>query len=141
MQAPVNRLLLPLLFVALTLVPLVCSLPAQALASEKAEGMPAGVEPSPLDNATQPPGDCTWIVGEWSWFTGDVKTFAADHTMSDPTGEWTGTWACVDPQSGTVVLDWNQGAFVDHLALDMAGSRLSGENQFGTPVWGERLTH
>ena len=85
------------------------------------------------------PAACLEIVGPWAWFTGDVKYFHADGTMDNGADQWSGTWTCTQTDTLNYVLDWNHGTYVDRLTMNSDGNRLSGGNQYGVEVWGERL--
>ena len=124
-------------------------LPAHPVLGEEAGKSPDLPATSPAEQAEPllerpdlPPA-CLEIVGQWSWFTGDVKHVHADGTMDNGGAEWTGAWTCALAADGdhalTFVLDWNNGTYIDRLTLSPDGARLSGGNQYGVEVWGERL--
>jgi len=77
------------------------------------------------------------IIGQWKWFTDETKTFHADGSITKD-----GTWRCVNPGGNPrkYVIVWFEGKFVDIVVLGNDGNRLSGWNDEGVQVSGERLS-
>jgi hypothetical protein len=87
-------------------------------------------------NATAKPVDskCKDISGLWHWFTGDTVAINANGTTQpSPTGIRS-DWTC---NGGVFVFKWSHG-YTDRLSLSADGTRLSGSNNVGIPVWGTR---
>jgi hypothetical protein len=74
---------------------------------------------------------CGAIPGVWQWFTGETVYFDPNGFAHDG---HPGYWRC---WGGRVVIHWSQGA-VDRLVLSPRGDYLSGFNQSGTQIWGQR---
>jgi hypothetical protein len=72
------------------------------------------------------------VVGEWRWFNGSSITIRPDGQITG-TNNQRGRWNREAP--GRYVLNWEEG-WVDRVGLE--GNRLSGTNQQGMPVSGER---
>ncbi len=77
------------------------------------------------------------IVGRWKWFTKETKTFHADGSITKD-----GNWRCVNPGHlpRKYVIVWSEGKFVDVMVLGNDGNRLSGRNDVGVEVFGDRLS-
>jgi hypothetical protein len=79
-------------------------------------------------------GSCAHVPGTWSWFVNGNVTFHANGTLTQ--GNLTGRWSC---QGGLVRISWSHG-FVDHVRVSVDGARMSGTNQHGHQVGGQRLS-
>jgi hypothetical protein len=66
---------------------------------------------------------CDTILGKWEWFIGGEVTFNPDRSFVQQSGN-SGTWECTDPAQRLVTLHWQQGEFVNRIALSADGSRL-----------------
>jgi hypothetical protein len=75
---------------------------------------------------------CLGLVGVWSWSTGGETTIKPGGTLSK--GELTGTWTC---KGGQVVIVWKHG-YVDQLSLSARDGHLTGKNQLGFTISGNR---
>jgi hypothetical protein len=85
---------------------------------------------------------CQRVVGDWRWFIGGIAHFSADGKV-----EWraapgsphalSATWTC-QPDTGDFTVTWQQG-LVDSLHLSPDGRALSGQNDKGVSVSGERV--
>jgi hypothetical protein len=77
------------------------------------------------------------IVGTWKWFTKGTRTFHTDGTVTPD-----GTWKCVNPGGlpHKYVIVWGDGTWVDTMVLGKEEKHLSGHNQKGVPVSGDRLS-
>ena len=87
-------------------------------------------------------GTCAGIVGKWSWFTGGFVSFRASGSavfQPDLNGAVTvqGAWTC-DKRTGNYMVNWSHG-FSDTLQLSGDGNRLSGRNQQGAAISGQRF--
>jgi hypothetical protein len=90
----------------------------------------------PVSHAPEPaPTGCSAMMGRWSWNNGGGDTeINPGGTLSRNGQAGAGSWSCND---GVIVLVWSVG-WVDKLTLSSDGKRLSGNNQFGIPVSGDR---
>ena len=78
-----------------------------------------------------------WVTGAWNWFNNVVVWFQLDGSCSAANG-FTCTWSVVDETTRHIVIIWNGGQYVDNLTLSADGNFLSGTNQFGHYVTGNR---
>lgn len=85
--------------------------------------------------------NCSEIIGFWAWFTGGVVNINANNTHSttnDSQGTISGTWECTNVK-GNFVLNWENGTYIDTLTISEDGKSLSGTNQYGVAVSGNKL--
>jgi hypothetical protein len=80
--------------------------------------------------------DCETVIGRWKWYTGNNRHFRSNGTIDDSPRH---TWQCDDPSRRIFTVRWNNGQWIDTLALSPDGNRLEGENQLGHRVWATRL--
>jgi hypothetical protein len=77
---------------------------------------------------------CSRAVGNWAW---DTRAFPAtiykNQTVVGQDGQQTirGTWTCIDPAKGQIVVSWNTG-YTDTLTLAKDGNSLTGANDSGS---------
>ncbi len=96
----------------------------------------AGLALPDTGGAGTSPYECNAAIGKWKWFTGGEVNIQPDgHLNGDPKS----TWTCKDPASRTIEMSWNNGQYIDTLALSGDGLRLEGKNQYGHRVWGEKI--
>lgn len=86
----------------------------------------------------QMPNPCKGVAGRWDWFVGNNPaspevTIRPDGTLTH--GDRKGRWLCAEQR---FVLVWDHG-FTDVLSLSMDGGRLSGKNNVGASVSGEKI--
>lgn len=85
------------------------------------------------DPAVTAGNPCDMIPGLWSWFVNGDVTFRAGGTLVQ--GPRTGRWTC----AGTdVSIVWSHG-FTDDLTISADGQEMSGRNQVGMGVAGQRI--
>jgi len=77
------------------------------------------------------------ILGKWKWFTGSTPEFRADGTIG---GNADNRWELTDAGTRLFTLSWGKGKWIDTLTLSPDGKRLDGKNQYGSAVWGKRLS-
>ena len=80
---------------------------------------------------------CAAVLGQWSWFTQGVVTFNADGTVVHEPGN-EGSWQCDDADRVAVSVHWQQGGFVNRLALSEDGHTLSSTDPSQAYVRGSR---
>ena len=81
---------------------------------------------------------CDTILGKWAWFVGGEVTFNPDGSFVQQSGN-SGTWECTDPAQRLVTLRWQQGGFMNRLALSADGSRLSSTDRSQSFVSATRI--
>jgi hypothetical protein len=74
---------------------------------------------------------CYAMPGVWLWFDNSNVSF---YPNGFARGGDTAHWRCSGRQ---VVIHWSRG-WTDRLVLSPYGNYLSGFNQAGTPIWGQR---
>jgi hypothetical protein len=88
-----------------------------------------------------PPIDADPIAGHWRWFNNKVYFFHPNGSIDQDKGgkivRGLGAWRHVGPRN--YVIDWRDVGWVDTLRLEHGGRFLSGHNQAGKPVTGDRL--
>jgi len=72
-------------------------------------------------------------IGRWRWFTGEIISIYSNGRAQSNWGNH-GNWR---QEGETVVIVWENGKYIDRLRLQ--GDRLSGRNQLGDKVWGNRI--
>lgn len=98
--------------------------PAQIAAADGA----AGIEVKALD--------CEMIPGTWSWFVNGDVTFSEDGTLTQ--GDLTGMWTC-ENDTRHIIIVWSHG-FTDEMILSEDGTKMTGTNNTGNLVSGEKKT-
>jgi hypothetical protein len=79
---------------------------------------------------------CNAVQGDWSWFTGYVVSLKANHTIlygDRPAG----TWECINSSRNSARLKWSSG-FIDSISVSNDGEKISGVNNIGVKVSGNR---
>lgn len=78
---------------------------------------------------------CSKLAGTWSWFTGPPPVVINVGGTFSVEGKPAGNWTCTNSR---VEMRWHKGGYIDTLTLSPDGSHLSGKNQYGTRVTGDR---
>lgn len=89
--------------------------------------------PMPGQCAEPSHSQCNSIPGLWSWFVNGNVTFYPDGSLVQ--GSLTGSWACTE---GLVRIVWSHG-YTDDLAVSSDGRHMSGQNQNGNHVTGDKI--
>ena len=118
-----------------------CKIPGiRAVAAIAALGVVLVSSPPPDYGRVQAqmPDPCDGVVGRWDWFVDNRPatpevTIRLDRTMVH--GDRTGKWFCAENR---FVLSWDKGP-TDMLSLSMDGGRLSGKNNAGASVSGDKI--
>jgi hypothetical protein len=85
----------------------------------------------------QTDSDVNGPVGVWHWFVGPDITIKEDGTAELETDH--GRWAWTDKKRRGFQISWENKNVVDSLILSPDGRRVSGSNNRGTRVTGERI--
>jgi hypothetical protein len=67
---------------------------------------------------------CDAIIGKWAWFVGGEVTVNPDGTFTQQSGN-AGTWECHAGAQGRFTFRWQDGGFVNSLALSPDGQGLT----------------
>ena len=76
-------------------------------------------------------------VGLWHWFIGPDVAIKEDGTADLDTGH--GHWTWTDKERREFRITWDTSKFVDNLTLSPDGLRISGKNNQGVSVTGDRI--
>jgi hypothetical protein len=75
------------------------------------------------------------ILGKWSWFNGDVHTFLPEGKIAgDPNNNWT----LLDSDKNLYRIVWG-GKWIDTVTISPDGRTLTGTNQVGTRITGNKI--
>ncbi len=97
----------------------------------------AGASVAAQEPCEEPIVEEQWVTGAWDWFNNVVVLLNADGTGTAANG-FTCTWQVIDPEMRQIQINWNNGQFIDTLTLSADDNHLSGSNQYGHPVTGNR---
>ncbi|QJE96620.1 protein kinase domain-containing protein [Luteolibacter luteus] len=76
------------------------------------------------------------VVGRWKWIHDEVIDVRADGTVTNEINSMKGTWSL---DKGKYVFTWDGGNWVDTLMLSPDGEALTGKNQNGDTISGDRM--
>ena len=76
------------------------------------------------------------VVGRWKWIRNEIIEARADGSAVNEVNGKEGTWAL---EKGSYVFSWDNGDWVDTLTLSPDGEMLTGRNQNGNTITGERI--
>lgn len=75
------------------------------------------------------------ILGKWSWFNGDLHTFLPEGKVA---GDPNSTWTLLDKDRKLYRIIWG-GRWIDTVTMSADGRGLTGTNQDGTRITGNRI--
>jgi hypothetical protein len=80
------------------------------------------------------------IVGTWRWFNSSLVT-CRDDGSCESSNNSRGTWKKISSQSkdNNYEFKWDGGAYVDNVTLSTDGKKLTGKNQMGMEITGDRV--
>jgi predicted Ser/Thr protein kinase len=76
------------------------------------------------------------VVGRWNWIHDQIIELHANGTATNESEGTSGTWVL---EKGNYVFSWDGGKWIDTLTLSPDGESLSGRNQNGDKITGERI--
>lgn len=79
------------------------------------------------------------IVGDWKWFTGTVVSFTQKGEAINSSGH-RGKWERAQGRNGEYkyTVNWQNGQFIDSIEMSKDRKMLSGTNQNGGNITGDR---